>query len=105
MFAWTEERRGGRGGGSLYLIAAHAGHWDKFQTKIELACCVAQHARRRLAMWPIRRVSQGIPIAIEPTLSDQQGSAGHGIGRSGSAMAAERLSRTGCYSLSQPGVV
>ena len=30
------------GGGSLYLIAAHAGHWDKFQTKIELACCVAR---------------------------------------------------------------
>jgi hypothetical protein len=32
----TEKVKEG-GGGSLYLIAAHAGYWDKFQTKIELA--------------------------------------------------------------------
>jgi hypothetical protein len=96
MFAWTEQRRGrrwgGRGPGSLYLIATHAGYWDKFQTKIELACCVALSKAQAGNVANPTRVS-GQPHHNRSSLSDQQGSAGHGIGRSGSAMAGESLSR------------
>lgn len=96
MFAWTEQRRGRRWGregpGSLYLIAAHAGYWDKFQTRIELACCVALSKAQAGDVANPTRVS-GHPHRNRSSLSDQQGSVGHGIGRSGSAMAAERLSR------------
>jgi hypothetical protein len=55
-------------------------------------------------MWPIRRVSQGIPIAIEAACLTSKEVLVMGLAGQGLKWRQRGFPGTGCYSLSQRGV-